>query len=158
MDRLDQEFGSGVFEQEAPGACLKGAVHVFVEVEGGDHDDREWVIDVGSGELSGGLDAVDIGHADVEQAYVGTQFAGQGNRFASVGSLPDHLDVGLGVEDHREPGADDVLIISDDHADGHMAVPFLGSTALTVHPRSRLGPASRVPPRSLARSAMPASP
>jgi hypothetical protein len=55
-DRLDQELGAGVLEQEAPGACREGAVHILVLVEGGAHVDRERVIDVGSGELSGGLD------------------------------------------------------------------------------------------------------
>ena len=155
MDRLDQEFGSGVLQQEAPGACLEGSVYVLVEVEGGDHDDRERVVDIGSGELSGGLDAIHVGHADVEQADIGSELASEGHRFASVGRLAYHLDVGLSVEDHLEPGADEVLIISDDHADAHVIEPALGSTALTVQPLSGLGPASRVPPRSVARSVMP---
>ena len=158
VDRLDQELGSGVLEQESPGAGLEGAVHVLVEVEGGDHDDRERVLDAGSGELSGGLDAVQVRHPDVEQAHIGPELAGEGHRLASVGGLADHLDVGLGVEDHREPGADQLLVVGDEHPDGHAAVPSLGRTASTVQPRSRLGPASSAPPRSLARSVMPAIP
>ena len=133
-------------------------MHVLVEVERGDHDDRERVVDVGSGELSGGLDAVHVGHADVEQADVGAEFAGEGHRFASVGSLAYHLDVGLGVEDHPETGADEVLIIGDDRADAHVTEPAFGSTALTVQPLSGLRPASRVPPRRVARSVMPTRP
>ena len=59
------------------------------------------------------------GHADVEQAHVGAQLAGERHRLASVGGLADDLDVGLGVEDHPEPGADDLLVVGDEHADGH---------------------------------------
>ena len=40
------------------------------------------LVDVGSGELAGGFDAVELGHADVEQAHVGSQPAGQRHRFA----------------------------------------------------------------------------
>jgi hypothetical protein len=43
---------------------------VFVQVEGGDDDHRERVVDAGPGELAGGLDAVHVGHPDVEQAHV----------------------------------------------------------------------------------------
>jgi hypothetical protein len=46
-------------------------VHVLVEVEGGDHHDRERLDGVGPGEPPGGLDAVHVGHPDVEQAHVG---------------------------------------------------------------------------------------
>jgi hypothetical protein len=62
VDCLDQQLGPGVLEQEAAGAGLEGAVHVLVEVEGGDDDDRERIVDVRPGELSGGLDAVHVGH------------------------------------------------------------------------------------------------
>ena len=76
----------------------------------------------------------------------------------AVGGLADHLDVGLRVEDHAEPGAHDLLVVGDDHPDRHRPGPALGSDALTVQPRSSLGPASRLPPSSAARSAMPTSP
>ena len=53
VDRLDEQLGAGVLEQEAAGARLERAVHVLVEVEGGDDDDGERVGDVGAGELRG---------------------------------------------------------------------------------------------------------
>jgi hypothetical protein len=91
-----------------------------------------------------GLDAVHGGHADVEQAHVGAELAGEGHRGASVGRLANHLNAGLGIEDHLEAGPDDLLIIGDDHADAHVTEADLGSTALTVQPLSGLGPPSRV--------------
>jgi len=72
VDRLDQQDGSGVLEQKTPGACLQSAVHVLVEVERGDDHDRDRVVDVGTGELPRGLDAVHVRHADVQQAHVGS--------------------------------------------------------------------------------------
>ena len=101
------------------------------------------------------LDAVELGHPDVEQAHVGPQLAGQRHGLTAVGRLADHLDVGLGVEDHAQPGPDDLLVVGDEHADGHRGGPLRGSTAPTVQPRSGPGPASRVPPSSVARSVMP---
>ncbi len=133
-------------------------MHVLVQVEGGDDDDRQRVLDVRAGKLPGGLDAVDPGHADVEQADVRAELVGEGNRLAPVGSLGDNLDVGMSGEDHRETGADEVLIVGDEHPDGHLTAPALGSTACTVQPPSGAGPASREPPRSVARSVMPTSP
>ena len=123
VDGLREQGGPGVFEQEAPGAGLQRPVHVLVEVECGDDDDRQRVVDVGAGELAGGLDPVHLGHADVEQADVGAQRAGKRHRFTAVGGLSDDLDAGLGVEDHRQSCPDDVLVVGDEHADGHVVRP-----------------------------------
>ena len=43
------------------------------------------------------------------------------DRLAAVAGLADHLDVGLGVEDHAEAGADELLVVRDQDAD-HRAV------------------------------------
>ena len=37
----------------------------------------------------------------------------------AVGGLPDHLEVGLGFEDHPEAGADKGLIVDDEDANAH---------------------------------------
>ena len=87
VDGLGEQGGPGVLEQEPPGAGLQRPVHVLVEVEGGDDDDRQRVVDVGAGELPGGLDPVHLGHADVEQADVGAQRAGKRDRLTAVGGL-----------------------------------------------------------------------
>jgi len=133
-------------------------VDVLVEIEGGDHHDGQRILDLRPGELAGGFDAVDVGHADVEQAHVRPEPAGERHRRAAVSCLTDDLDVGLRVEDHPEPGSDDLLIVGKDDSDRHEPPRPLGSTACTVHPRFRFGPASRVPPSSFARSAIPISP
>ena len=85
----------------------------------------------------------------------GLQRAGEGDGLSAVGGLAHDLDAGLGVEDHPQAGADDLLVVGDDHADH---APFLGSVAVTSQPPPGLGPASSVPPSRAARSVMPATP
>ena len=78
------------------------AVDVLVEVERRDDHDRQRVRHVGSGELAGGFDPVEVGHPDVEQTHVRAQLAGQFDGLAPVGRLGDHLDAVLRVEDHPQ--------------------------------------------------------
>ena len=155
---LGQQRGTGVLEEEPARARTEGGVHVLVEVEGGDDDHRERIGDGRSGEGVRRLDAVHAGHAHVEQAHVGAQAPGELDGAAAVGGLAGHLDARLGVQDHGQPGAHDLLVVGDDHAYGHEAHPVRGSTAVTVQPRPGSGPARQVPPSRVARSAMPASP
>ncbi len=138
--------------------ALSAPWDVLVEVEGGDDHDRQGVGDVGTGESSGGLDAVHQRHPDVEQADVGTQPERQAHGLAPVGGRADHLDAGLGIEQHRQPAADDGLVVGDQDPDGHRAVPVRGRTASTRQPCSPAGPAWKVPPSSEARSRMPTRP
>ena len=72
-------LGADVLEEEAAGAGPQGLVDVLVEVEGGEDED------VGGrrrcSEPAGGLDAVELGHADVHEDDVGLVLAGAGDRF-----------------------------------------------------------------------------
>ena len=158
VNRLNQLFRCRAFEEKATGACLQSPVNVLVGVECGYHRDRYRVVDVWSGELAGGLDAIDVRHSNVEQANVGSQFPGKCDGFAPVGGLPDNIDIGLPVEDGCKTGPNDALVIGDDHTNRHDARPRRGSTASTPQPRSGLGPAVSVPPSSVTRSVMPTSP
>ena len=67
-DGTGQLLAGGVLEQEAAGSGLHGVVDVLVEVEGGQHED--FCPAAALGELGGGLDAVESGHADVHQDNV----------------------------------------------------------------------------------------
>jgi hypothetical protein len=170
MDGLGEQGGASVLEQEPSGASLQRAVDVLVEVEGGDHDHGERILDSGPGEPPGCLDTVEVGHADVEQAHIGQQFTGERDGLQAVGSLSDDLDVGLGVENHGEAGPDDVLVVGDQHADGRghddrcaawceaFVGPPLGRVASTVQPPPEVGPARTSPPSREVRSVIPSSP
>ena len=118
-DRLAEQLGPGVLEQEPRRAGLQRAVDVLVQVEGGDDDDGDRVLDVRPGQLPGRLHAVEDRHPDVHQADVGTQLASQPNRLLPVARLPHDLDAVQRAEDQPKPGAHQVLVVGDQHADGH---------------------------------------
>ncbi len=157
VDRLGEEGGAGILQQEAAGSGLKCRVDVLVEVEGRDHDDRQRVGDGRAGEAARGFESVEAGHPDVEQADIRSQLVRQPDRLVAVGGLPDDLDVGLRVEDQAQTGADDRLVVGDEHSD-HRAPPTSGSDAVTVQPPPASGPAWNSPPSSRARSRMPMMP
>ena len=110
------------------------------------------VLDAGTGEQPGRLDAVHAGHPDVEQAHVRAQPPGQLDGLAPVGGLADDLDAGLRVEDHRQPGADDLLVVRDERRGRSRAAPRAAARRSTVQPPPGSGPASNVPPSRSARS------
>ena len=114
--------------------------------------------DAGPGQQAGGLDAVQPRHADVEQADIRAERSGHLHRLSAVGRLADDRDVGVGVEDHAQTGANDLLIVGHDDADDHADAPRSGRTAVTAQPPPARGPAVHVPPRPSARSIIPAIP
>src|SRR5690606_2390955 len=119
-----------------------------------DHFDR---VEPGvAGDPAGGLQPVELGHADVHQHHVGPQLAGERHGPGAVARLAHHLQVVLVAEDRPEPGPYQGLVVGQQHAD-HVA-PFSGSEARTRKPPSGRGPASRLPPSAAARSRMPRSP
>ena len=130
---------------------------VLVEVEGGDDHDSQRVVDVGPGQEARRLDAVEFGHADVEQADVGAQVASPLHGLASVRHLGDDLDAGLGVEDHRQARPHEILVVGDEDPD-HAGTPAFGNVATTAQPPLARGPDVKVPPSSLARSLIPRRP
>ena len=97
-------------------------------------------------ESSGGLDAVHAGHADVHEDDVGVQGAGLGEGHLAVTGLTDDLDVGLGLQDEPEPGAQQRLVVHQQDADRHVRGPAVGSVAVTAKPPPRRGPALSRPP------------
>ena len=158
MHGLGEQRRAGVLQQEAAGPRAQRRVHVLVEVERRDHDDRERVVDTGPGEGERGLEAVHHRHPDVEEAHVGPDAARERHGFRAVGGLADDLDAGLRVEDHAEPRAHELLVVGDEHAHAHVDQPERGSTAVTAQPPPGTGTASQVPPSRAARSVIPVMP
>ena len=103
-----------VLEQEAAGPGVERVVDVVVLVERGEHDRAG--AGLGAHGLRG-LDTVQAGHPDVEEHDVGVVLGHGGDRGGAVGRLGHHLDVGLGVQDHREAAADEFLVVGEHHPD-----------------------------------------
>ena len=114
-------------------------------------------LELGGGDPGGGLDAVDVGHADVHQDDVRPQLAGRGQGGGTVARLADNLELGLGAEEEPQPGAHQLLVVDQQHPDRH-AGSWIGSRATTRKPPPGAGPASRSPPSRATRSRIPISP
>ena len=132
-------------------------MHVLVEVERRDHHDGKRIDHVRTRQFARRVDAIHARHSDIQQTHVGPQLAREANGFDTVGRLGDDLHVLLGVEDHAQSCAHDLLVVGDEHPD-HLATPELGSRASTTQPPAAAGPADSVPPRRVARSVMPTIP
>ena len=65
----------------------------------------------------GRAEPVELGHPDVHQHHVGAAPAYDVDRSAPVGRLADHGDVGLGLEDHAEAGAQQPLVVRQHDGD-----------------------------------------
>ena len=65
--------------------------------------------------FGGGGDAVDARHLHVHEHDVGAQLAGQLDGLGAVPGLADDLDVGLDRQDQPEPGADQRLVVDQEH-------------------------------------------
>jgi hypothetical protein len=65
-------------------------------------------------DLPGGGQAIDPGHPDVHQHYVGPQGAGRADGLGAVGGFPDDVDVISEVEDGPQPEPDEVLVVDEE--------------------------------------------
>ena len=98
-----------------------------------------WSRPIGTRGSDGGHHGAVTGVGDDQagvQADVGAQLERQADCLAPVGGPRDDFDVGLGVEQHRQPGAHDGLVVGDEDPDAHRGVPVRGRTASTRQPRS----------------------
>jgi hypothetical protein len=96
-DARRELLGRHVLEQEAAGAGAQRLVDVLVEVERGEHEDAGRRVPARGDHLARGLDAVELGHADVHEHDVGLEPARGVDRLAAVGRLADDVEVLLGV-------------------------------------------------------------
>jgi len=135
---FDELVGRSAFEQKAAGAGTDRLIDVLVEVEG--REDQHLGRRVGAGEQApGGFQAVQNRHADVHQDEVGRKLSYLGERVAAVVGLADDVEVGLGLEDHPQPAADQCFVVDDQDAD-HGVMCGRGSRARTIYPASGRGP------------------
>ena len=92
---------------------------------------------------AGGGQPIENGHPDVHEHEIGPQFPGQPHSLNPVTSLAHDHEVGLGLENGPEPGADELLVIGEQHA-GHGESSH-GITAATSNPFP-CAPKRRLPP------------
>ena len=106
-------FG-GIFKQVALGAGFQGAQDVAFIGMHAEHDHEN--IWIGLRDLKGGFDAVEIGHADVHDDYVGLERFCKRDGFAAVAGLADDGEIGLLLDEQTETAADELVIIGEKNA------------------------------------------
>ena len=78
-------------------------------------------------DLRRGRESVRTGHADVHDDDVGGVFAGEVDGLAAVRRLGDDGHAGVGVDEDAEGGAQERLVVGEQDARGHGALPSSGS-------------------------------
>ena len=154
--RREQELRLGALEDEPARARLDRRGRRLVVVEGGEDEHLRCAIAVRRHQLAGGGDPVHGAHPHVHQHHVRTARLDQRRHLAAVGGLADDVEVGLGVDEHGDAGAEHGLVVDQRDADRHR-VRLPGTWAASTH-RSPCRSAVSVPPASAIRSAMPTSP
>jgi hypothetical protein len=136
--------GGVVFEHESARAGAECFVDVFVESEGGEDQDPRGV--VGGNDPAGGLEPVELWHADVHQDHGRVKPRRLGHRFQSVACFGDDFHVLFAGEQHSEAGADHGLVVGDEDSDRHGRSGVSRRRVLSVNPPPFVVPAVISPP------------
>jgi hypothetical protein len=110
-------LGVGVLEHEAARPAPQRPAHVVVDVEGGHDEDPH--VRVRRGDPLGGREPVATGHAHVHEHDLGPQRRDRGLGRRAVPRLADDVDAAGGGEHRAEAGADDRLVVHEQHPDPH---------------------------------------
>src|SRR3954447_23159072 len=173
-DGRQQLLGCAVFQQKPGRAGPQRRVDVFVEIEGGQHNDphvgRHRVRD----NPPGGRQTVQDRHPDVHQQHIRPLLPRQHDRLLTIRGLADELQIRVKRDLHTQPVPNDGLIIGNTDPDPHRTSrrrwsalasrppsrpARIGKLARTCQPGpSGRGPAHNVPPAAATRSRMPSSP
>src|SRR4051812_13477694 len=148
-DRSDEVLGEYVLQEESARSRSEGLVDVLVEVEGREHQYRDFVVAGLREDPARGLYAVDVRHLDVHQHHVRSAATCEIDGVAPVDGLAGHRDAGLLLEDRPKTGPDECLVVGDQYGDRlprALAWHIWISHAETVD----AAPRDRIPPRSQA--------
>jgi hypothetical protein len=74
-----------------------------------EHDDGDFGI--GLGDLKSGFNAVEIGHADVHDDYIGLQGFCEGDGFSAVVGFAHNREIGLLLDEETQTTADEFVIV-----------------------------------------------
>lgn len=144
---LHQIGGFGVLHQESGGPGAHGLEDVLVEFEGGQHHHPYLGKFRGRGDFAGGGQPVQHRHANIHEHHIRAEFPGQPHRLFAIGGLADYLDIVLRVQQCRESGAYQRLIIGDHDPNTHETSSRTAAAQPPVRYASPAQPVSAVPSR-----------
>ena len=111
-DALHDQVGSGLLQHDAAAAQLHG-LHELVLVLGSRQDDDAGAL-VGLLQRLQGRQAVQVGHAEIEQQHVGIQLLDLLQHLAAVAGLAHHLEVVFQLEELLQPVANNRMVVGQD--------------------------------------------
>ena len=124
------------FKKIALGAGFQCAQDVaFIRMHA-EHDDGD--LRIGLGDLKGGFDAVEIGHADVHDDHVGLQGFCEGDGFAAVVGFADHREIGLLLDQETQAAAHELVIVGEE--DANFSHGWVRAGSLLAHGRFAVNP------------------
>jgi hypothetical protein len=120
-DGLDEFEVGGFFDEVTAGARVEGAPQVGDVVVHGEHEDPS--VGADAADFGGRGDAVAVGESEVHDEDVGMGFSGEGDGLFDRASLPNDLEVFLGVEDAAQSAPHDGVVVAkrDPHDVSHGA-------------------------------------
>ncbi len=114
-DALHDELRRGLLEDDAGAAEFHGLDEFVLIFGGGEHDHFDALVELGDGLERG--EAVQVGHAEVEQEHVGVEFLNAVEDFAAVVGLAYDVEILLQAEQLAEAIPDDGVVIGDQNSD-----------------------------------------
>ena len=130
-------------EHVARRAGLQRLEEVLLVVVHGEHQHPQRR--AAAGELARGLKAGQARHRDVEHGEVDVVAQPLLDRLGAVARLGDHVEVGLGVEDHAQAAADDGVVVGEQDAGVERHGHADAAAARRAAPRCRAGATARSP-------------
>ena len=129
------------------------------------------VFEIALGDLFGGFDAVEIGHADVEDGDVGFELGGLSDGLAAVFGFADDGEFGLLLDEKAQAATDEGVVVGEQDSNFTWIGAHAGATDADALAPASTGSSARmivrvpgrdsmliVPPRRLTRSSMPRRP
>ena len=111
----DDPVDRGVLGEKAARAGLHDRGHVRVVGDDGQGDDADRGVLLEY--LAGGLGPLEIGHAHIHQHDVRLQFVRQPYAHTAAGRLRDDFDPVLRIQQRRESGSKQIVVVDDEYAD-----------------------------------------
>ena len=100
-DGVDEIRFGRFLQQVAASPCLEGAKHIAFVGMHTQHDDRHARLP--GGDLARSLDAIHVGHGDIQHRDVRFEGLRQSHRLPTVAGLADHLKILLFFQNQAQP-------------------------------------------------------
>lgn len=114
IDSGEEDTVGIIFENVTAGASFDDLLNEVIGLVHSENEDFRG--GSGSVDATGGLDAVEERHTDIEDGYVRLKLGGFFDGVSAVGGFGADLPMGMGFEEGAKASADDRVVVSDEDA------------------------------------------